>query len=487
MTPDAVIVGAGLGGLAAAVDLAAAGKRVLVLEASGQPGGKAGWQTVDGVSFDTGPSVVTLPDVFDALLRRADTTLADELTLRRLDPHTRYHFPDGRTLDLRADPADLHADVAAALGEPAAAELTDFLAYARRIWEAAAPHFVLGDAPTPRRLLGLLPTALRSLPQIDPLRTMNAAIDGRVHDEAVRWILQRFATYNGSDPRRAPATLHCIAHVELGLGVYGIDGGIRALVHTLVRVAERHGAEFRYHTPVAGIRREAGRVVGVTTAEGASIDAPAVVVNADVAHLVAHLLGGERHGLPAHPTPSTSGFTAVLRARRRADRPPHAVLFPTTYADEFIDLFDRDRPPADPTVYLCAQEKAHRVPGWPEHEPLFVMANAPAEPADAPRPPAVWSELRATVLRRLRNADLIDADDTIVWERTPGGLATAFPGTRGAIYGAASNDPFAAFRRPPNTSRLPGLYLASGSAHPGGGLPLCALSGVAAARAILGE
>jgi 1-hydroxycarotenoid 3,4-desaturase len=164
------------------------------------------------------------------------------------------------------------------------------------------------------------------------------------------------------------------------------------------------------------------------------------------------------------------------------------VLFPADYDEEFADIFDRDRPPVAPTVYLCAQERCHGITGWPAAEPVFVMANTPAEPAGAPRPPGVWAALEAAVERRIRASGLWDDGDAMVWRRTPTDLAAAFPGSRGAIYGAASNDRFAAFQRPPNRIRsMPGLYLASGSAHPGGGLPMVALSGMAAADCLAAE
>ena len=177
-----------------------------------------------------------------------------------------------------------------------------------------------------------------------------------------------------------------------------------------------------------------------------------------------------------------SGWNGAVRASRRPDRLPHEVLFPSDYDAEFSDIVDRDRPPADPTVYLCAQERCHGVAGWADAEPVFVMANAPAEPESGSRAPEVWAALETAVERRIRVAGLWGEGDTLVWRRTPADLARTFPGSRGAIYGAASNDRFAAFRRPPN--RVPGvagLYLASGSAHPGGGLPMVALSGLAAA------
>jgi phytoene dehydrogenase-like protein len=317
---------------------------------------------------------------------------------------------------------------------------------------------------------------------------MWGAIRARVRSPHLRWLLARYATYNGSDPRRAPATLNCIAHVELAMGGYGVEGGMYEVARALARAAERAGARIHTGARVERIRTSGGRVQAVETADGRHWPASAIVGNADAAHVLDDLLPrGTIRRAPAEP--SMSGWVGIVRARRRTGaeaRVAHTVLFPGAYMDEFADIFDRGVPPAEPTVYLCAQEACHGRTGWDSDEPLFAMANAPAEPVDAPRAPEAWARLRDTVMQRLRTAGLIAEHDALAWERTPGGLAAEFPGSRGSIYGAASNSPLAAFRRPPN--RVPGvrgLYLASGSAHPGGGVPLCVLSGEAAARALL--
>lgn len=483
------VVGAGIGGLVAGILCAAAGERVVVLERGPRAGGKAGVVTLDGVEVDTGPSVLTLPEVFDDVLRRAGRRLHDEVGLRRPDPATRYLFPGGVVLDVHPDPEATLEATRAALGDEAARELQAFLAHAASIWTHAAPPFVLGPAPTVGHVLSLGPRAWAGVGRIDALRTLAGTIDRRVRTPELRALLGRFATYNGSDLRRTPATMACIAHVELTLGIHGVEGGIHALVQALVRTLEALGGEVRTGCGVDRVLLGGGRARGVRTEAGEELAADAVVVNADVRHLADALLPPRTpHRLP-RAEPSTSGWVGILRARRTADRVGHTVLFPERpYVEEFVDLFDRDRPPEEPTVYLCAQERCHGRRGWADHEPVFVMANTPAEPEDGPRDAALWTALEATVLRRLHHAGLAAEDDRIVWRRSPTGLAQAFPGTRGAIYGAASNDRFAAFRRPTNRLRtVPGVYLASGSAHPGGGLPLCALSGREAARALLDD
>jgi phytoene dehydrogenase-like protein len=399
-----------------------------------------------------------------------------------LDPGFRYRYADGCVVDVAHDPQDTLASVRSALGSAAEAELAAFLAYSRGIWDAAAPNFVLGPAPSWPAMVALALRRPRALLSVDPMRSMAAGIDRHVREPHLRMLLRRYATYNGSDPRQAPATLNCIAHVELSLGGYGVQGGIYALVRALVAAIEARGGVVECGVAVQRVLVQNGTAVGVAVAGGARRHGRAVVVNADVGLLRDELLPEAGRHLPAVVAPSMSGWTAALRAARGPDRMPHEVLFPTDYEAEFADIFDRDRPPAAPTVYLCAQERCHGTTGWPDAEPVFVMANAPAEPAAGARPSQVWADLEAAVEKRIRASGLWSGGDALVWRRTPTDLAAAFPGSRGAIYGAASNDRFAAFKRPPNRVRgLPGLYLASGSAHPGGGLPMVALSGLAAA------
>lgn len=492
---DVVIIGAGIGGLTAALALSSANgtepseRNILVVEQHADPGGKMGRATVDGVEFDTGPSLLTMTDVLETVFQRAGTSLSAELTLRRCDPF-RYRWPSTKpdhpatSLDAHFAIEDTRASIAKTLGENAAEEFIGFMRYTKEIWDAAAPNFVYGEAPTTLSALKLGATKFRDLLKIDPMRTMASAIESRVRTPELRDMFLRYATYNGSDACSAPATLNCIAWVELGLGCYGIEGGMFRLAEALASLARARGVEFQYGHRVGSVDSAQGRITGVTLRSGQRVRARAVVCNADAAHLANDLAPSLRSVDGAYP-PSMSGWTALIKARRR-ERPPHEVLFPAgTYRDEFREIFRNERPPAEPTVYLCAQEKAHGRTGWVEHEPLFVMANAPAEPQSGASDPATWSHLREAVWKRLQNEDLIDADDRIVWQRTPAELAARFQGSRGSIYGASSNSRLSTFRRPANTVReLPGLFLASGSAHPGGGVPMCMLSGLAAAKAV---
>jgi phytoene desaturase len=476
---DAVVVGAGMGGLAAASQLAVAGWRVRLVEASDELGGKAGTATVDGVRFDTGPSVLTLPDVVADLFRDAGEDWRDHVELVRSERPFRYAWPDGTTLDVFADRGRTVGEVERVFGPQHARAFGDFLDYAAAIWSRVADAFVLAPAPSVARVLAGGPGVWASALRIDAFRTMAEAVRAQVREPHLQDVLLRYATYNGSDPERAPATLHCIAHVELTLGQYGVRGGMGTLVDALEALLVRQGVEIvrGHRVDRVIVSRDAAR--GVRLDDGSTIEATACVLNCD-ADAVAPLLG-----LPS-PTArgprSMSGWTAVLRATRRSDRPAHMVLFPSDYRREFADVFDRGRFPIDPAIYCCAQEPAHGIAGWPAHEPVFVMANAPAGGTETP---ADFAErIRTTLVDR----GIVESDDAIVWSRTPRELAARFPGSAGSLYGRASHGWDAAFRRPPN--RVPGvrgLALASGSAHPGGGVPLALLSGREAARCVLAD
>lgn len=479
------VIGAGFGGLAAATLLADAGHEVRVFEAADSVGGKAGTATVDGVTFDTGPSLLTLPDVPRAIFEAVGADFDATVSLRRLTPAFRHVFHDGVHLDLHDTPEASRAAVDATLGADAGGEWAAFLAYASRIWQASADAFVYGDAPELRALMGLDLGTIAGLRHIDALRTMRDAIDQRVRSPHLRRLLWRFATYNGSDVRAAPATLNCIAAVELVLGGHGVQGGIGALAAALADLGRQRGATIDLGAAVARIEHSGGAVRGVALASGASWSCDLVVCNGD-ASVIPHLLG--RAQPQAAPARSMSAWNAVLRVRRDGRAwPAHQAVYADDYLDEFAAIFDRGEVPARPTVYFCHQGVAHGRGGWADADAVFAMVNAPslAGATQDLAPEALEAPMRRHVDAALAVLGVDPADAPTVWRRSPVELAGRFPGSDGALYGAASNSMWSAFRRPTNRVRdVRGLYLASGTAHPGGGVPLALLSGVAAARAI---
>lgn len=487
MTSDVLVVGGGVGGLTAAALLAHRGLRVRLVEAGARLGGKAGVTYVDGVPLDTGPSVLTLPHVIEAVFDEVGLPASERFESIELTPSFRYVFSSGVEVLFHHDLGETFASVESSLGARARAELEDYLAYSRRIWDAAAPHFVMSHAPDVSRLLRGGPRIWGAVRQIDAFRTLRSAIKSRVKTPELVSILERYATYNGSDARTAPATLGCIAHVELGLGGFGVRGGLRAVASALARALERTGVQVELDTKVTELLFSGRKVRGVETTRGTFL-AESVVLGADLGQWQGSFPSGKVPG--GGETPSMSGYNAIfLRCKARDPMPslaPHTVFFPENYEKEFADIFDAGSVPEDPTIYVCAQDRSHGTESYPDREPLFTMVNAPPLTSGRTLPDA--GTIAEKIRERLVAYNLLSAEDELVWSRSPHDLAREFPGSGGALYGPASNSMMSAFRRVPN--RIPdceGLYVASGSAHPGGGVPLAALSGRLAADCVMQE
>lgn len=475
-----IIIGAGIGGLTTAIRLAAAGHRVTVLEQNETVGGKMGQIQRDGFRWDTGPSVITMRPVLEELFATAGRRLEDYLTLRPVEPLTRYFYPDGTTLDATRDLSRMAAQIAA-LDERDVEGYLAYLSYAARLHRLTGPVFIYDQPPSWRSLLRVpWQDALR----VDGGRTMDAAIRSFVHSPHLRQLLGRFATYVGGSPYQAPATLNVIAHVELTGGVWYPQGGIYAIAEALARLAKELGVEIRTGCPVRQISVEGNRIQGVVLANGSLQAADTVVANVDVA-TVYHKLLPPNLATPQRLTrltrvePSCSGFILLLGvAGTTPHLAHHNIFFSSDYRREFDDIFRRGVPPADPTIYVAITSKSDPTHAPAGSENWFVLVNAPALDSRFD-----WSTqadaYRSHVLARLADFGL-DVRGCLQTEQmlTPLNLARLTGAWRGALYGASSNNPFTAFRRPHNRApTVTGLYFVGGTTHPGGGVPMVMLSG----------
>ena len=476
-----------MGGLAAAIRLARAGVGVQLLERAPRVGGKLRELVVPGPegarAFDAGPSVLTLRWVFEELL---DGPLEAHLALVPLDPLCRHFFADGSVLDLFGDEERSAAAIAAFAGPREADGYRALRKKARVIYDIVLENFLLRAQPS---LLGMLrPGVLRGMAQLDAGTSLWQKLSGYFSDPRLRQLFGRYATYNGSDPFRAPATLQVIVHVENALGVWACPDGLYRLADALVATARGLGVEIETDCGADRIVIEHDRVVGVE-ARGRLHRADVVVANCDAATLYEDLLpeqfGGALGRRYDRAERSLSAY--VLLAHLPTSRLPlvhHNVFFSRDYELEFDEL-RKGHSPEDPTVYLCAQD---RVSGTPTgaSERCFLLSNSPPTSAgidwesEGPR-------ARRRILARLGRQG---RPVTPLGERavTPTQFGADFPGSRGALYGLSSNSAFAAFRRPTNrVAGVYGLYAASGSVHPGAGLPLVALSARIAVDAALDD
>jgi phytoene desaturase len=469
---EIVVVGGGVGGLAAAVRLRAAGHAVRVLERRAMLGGKLDVRVRDGFTFDTGPSLLTLPDLLDELFRVAGTRLAAEVDLTRLDPQIRYRWPDGTGFDAGDDPeATSRAIEAFSPGSgPAHRQLTSRGA---RIWAVSERTFLAGPMSGPRDLLGRMRSP-SDLTTIDPVRTLDAVARRTFSDRRLVQWAGRYATYSGSSPYRAPATLACIPAVEARYGVWYPTGGMSALRDALVRVAGRMGVELATGCEVERIDAAGGGVRAVVTSDGTRHRADVVVANVDAEVLYRDLLPdtGALHRA-GRAGRSLSAFVVLAGVRGTTPgQAHHSVWFPADQAHEFRQLVDERVVADDPTIYACVPSVSDSTRAPPGHESWFLLVNAPAGAAVD----------RAAYGSRV--LDLLAGHGTDLRDRlcftetiTPDDLASRYGAPGGAIYGSSSNGRRAAFLRPANRGPQRGLYLVGGSSHPGGGLPLVTVSG----------
>jgi 1-hydroxycarotenoid 3,4-desaturase len=481
-----VVIGAGAGGLAAALDLAARGVAVTVCERAAAPGGKMRAVEVAGRAIDSGPTVLTMRWVLEQLFADAGLALEDYVQTRRLDVLARHHWQDGSVLDLFAD-REASAEAIGAFAGPAEARgYRAFIARAGRIFRTLEASFMQAERPSP---LGLAWRAgLRGLPalaRVAPFATLWSELGRHFKDARLRQLFGRYATYCGASPFAAPATLMLIAHAEQE-GVWTVEGGMHRLARAFAEAAARRGAVFRYRAEVAAVLAETGRAHGVRLATGEEIEADAVIATADHAALRTGLFGPAAAAATAGSAPPRSLSAVTWSLAARASGFPllrHNVFFSRDYPEEFETILGRRRLPDDPTVYLCAQDRGDPNDAEPEGtERLFCLVNAPADGDTRPPTASEIARCEERLFDRLRQAGLTLSERQAV-VTGPEQFAALFPATGGALYGRALHGWSAAFRRPGARTRLPGLLLAGGSVHPGAGVPMAILSGRLAAAA----
>ena len=467
-------MGGGVGGLAAAIRLAADGHEVTVIERNPIVGGKLASFERDGFRFETGPSLLTLPAVFDEVLALAGTSLDEACLPTRLDPTMAYRFADGSHFSTRSDLDSTIAEVEK-MAPGSGDQWRRFHDHGRKVWDVSERTFFAGAMESPAALLSRMRSP-RDLTAIDPLPSLARRALRSFTDPRLRQWAGRYATYAGSSPYRAPATLSCIPYIEQAFGCWYLAGGLPTLAGALARAAISLGVAIRTGTEVVGILTDSGRVTGVALADGERLDAGIVISDADAEYLYTDLIpDGRRLRRVRRAGRSSSGF--VLLAAVDGATPAlahHNVSFSSDYRREFTQIFAEGVPPDDPTVYVCASSITDPTQAPEGGENWFVLVNVPsgdeidwgaAGPRYRDAVLAVMAERGWDIEKRMRWCEIL----------TPADIASRFRSPGGAIYGTSSNGRQSAFLRAANRGPVDGLYLVGGSAHPGGGLPLVAI------------
>jgi phytoene desaturase len=492
------VIGAGMGGMCTAARLAKAGYEVIVFESSDRHGGKCRTEWIGNYAFDTGPSLLTLPAVYRDFFQRTGDVMGRVVELQPVSPSFDYRFADGSAVRFaNLSRKETLAAIEKAFGNEPAQEWDQLMHQAEAMWDVSREPFIESEL---RSVLSLLkrPTLLRDLKIIAPWKTLR---DLKLKDTRLRNILDRYATYSGSDPRVAPAVLASIAFVEEAFGAWHIKGGIGKLGDAVYQRCLDRGVKFEFNTQVTQINHDGKSTTGITLADGRKIDCAIVVANADASMVYNKLITGkvkklhkERANLDK-ADPSLAGFSLLLGLRPTetpTELSHHNIFFPKDYDAEFVDIFDRKQPVQDPTIYLCAPQDESMV-RHPGHEAWFVLVNAPRHD-EGGNEGFNWNDAdfnyryAMQIISSLEERGISIRDRLEVMEfRTPADLERTVAAPGGAIYGTSSNGARSAFMRAKNRSPLKGLYCVGGSAHPGGGLPLVGLSAEIVTQAIVGK
>lgn len=484
-----VVIGAGMGGMCAAARLATAGHQVEVFEYSDTYGGKCRTEWINETGFDTGPSLLTLPAVYRDFFLKTGDSLESVLTLDAVNPAFDYRFSDGSAVEFsNLSRHDTLQSIQKAFGSVAAHDWSKLMTRAGAMWDVSRKPFVESELKS-LFSLALTPSLLGDMTTIAPWKSLRSLVSNFTDDVRLQYIAQRYATYSGSDPRHAPAVLLSIAYVEEAFGAWHVAGGMGKLAQAVYERALEKGVTFHFNSRVKKINHDGKKTTGITLSDGAQVQASVVIANADASQIYNQMITDQlsvfrkpRESL-RKATPSVAGFSILLgmkKAPLKQKLAHHTVLFPADYEAEFTSIFSSHLPVADPAIYICAPNDS-LMSRNPDLEGWTILVNAPRHSPEA----GGWNwsnsefaqEYADSILDKVESRGISLRDQIQFLEiRTPADLESAVLAPGGAIYGTSSNGARAAFSRARNRSPLHGLYCVGGSAHPGGGLPLVAIS-----------
>jgi phytoene desaturase len=475
---QAIVIGAGIAGIATAIRLAVKGFQVKVYEANSYPGGKLSELVQDGFRFDAGPSLFTMPQYIDELFHLAGKDSKDYFEYQQLETLCHYFYEDGTRIQASSDRESFAQEIASKTSD-SADSVKAFLKRSEKIYSITNHVFL-------EKSLHKLSTYLNSqtiksflqITRIDAMRSMNKANQSLFKDEKTVQLFNRYATYNGSNPYQAPATLNVIPHLEYHYGAYFPQDGMYSITTSLVKLAESCGVEFHYNSPVEEIIVKDKVACGVKVS-GNVEPASVVISNMDVwftyKKLLPHLQAPGRTLNQERSSSALIFYWGIAAQFPELDL--HNIFFSKDYEKEFGEIWQNKRIYSDPTIYINITSKCKSADAPEGCENWFVMINVPANAGQD------WEQLiaetRANILVKLsrnlgRDIGSLIKTELILDPRTIESKTSSY---QGSLYGNSSNSQLAAFLRHPNfSSKIKGLYFVGGSVHPGGGIPLALLS-----------
>lgn len=471
------VIGSGIGGLATACRLASKGHEVTVFEKNTSPGGKIGEIKMGGYRFDTGPSLFTLPELVEELYSAAGETVPSTFAYKKLEVLCKYFYNSGENLIAWSDQQKFTDECVQKLGEDPST-IASYFKSASSIYKITADIFLFNSLHKVKNLLKF--SVLKSLLQVHKIRfykTMHSANRSNFKSPLLIQLFDRYATYNGSNPYKAPATLNVIAHLENNLGTYFPKQGMYSIVQHIYKLALKKGVRFNFNSLVTSIDIKNKKVVGLTVGYKAfAFDK--IVSDSDINYVINNLMDHPLKKRFNRLEPSSSALVFYWGVNKEfPELDLHNILFSGDYKEEFNNLFLKKTIDTDPTVYIFVSSKMIKSDAPKNCENWFVMVNAPSNSKEN------WEELIRTtkknIITKINKSLKTNIEDYIEHEKiaSPITIEQNTLSKGGALYGNSSNSMFSAFLRHPNFLKgVKNLYFVGGSVHPGGGIPLCLAS-----------
>jgi 1-hydroxycarotenoid 3,4-desaturase len=485
-----IIIGGGVGGLSAAIELASKGVEIDLIDPNSELGGKIHQTNFNGQMIDSGPTVLTMKWVFESLFNRAGANLADEVKISKLSTIARHLWSKTEQLDLFSDRFKSAEAIENFSSKVEADRFLSFCNLSSKVFQALEPGFINNQRPKigqSGELLGF--AGIKLLGNIGAFRSFWYGLGRQFKDPRLQQLFARYSTYVGSSPWSAPSTLMLIPHVEMS-GVWTIKGGMIELTRAMVKLCIKLGVRF-HKNYCEEILTYKGHASGVRLQDGYSILAENVIFNGDVSAIANGLLGPMVKTASKKIQPSErslSALTWVLQSKTNGlQLSRHNVFFNENYQNEFTDIFKKQQLPRKPTVYLCAQDRDDcGLSVKNQLERLFILVNAPPLGDNSKITKMEYKKCQSSAVSLLNKCGLSIETPPETWiQKTAVDFHQRYPSTGGSLYGSKTHGWLTPFRRQASRSKIPGLYLSGGSTHPGPGIPMATISGRLAAEALM--
>ncbi|MDP4550076.1 phytoene desaturase family protein [Alkalihalobacillus macyae] len=482
MGKKTIVIGAGLGGLSAAIRLAADGHNVTILEKNERAGGKLNKRSGQGFNFDTGPSILTMPWVLEKLFSSAGRNVSDYMTIKRIEPQWRTFFEDGAQIDVTSDIAVMLSEVHKR-SEKDYSNFLSYLDYCKTMFDLSLKSFYKKSLSGIQDLQKL--HTFKDLLTMNPMKSMSQATEKYLDDKHLQQLFNFFIMYIGSSPYHSPAILSQLVYVQLGLGIYYVEGGMYNIAEGMLKLLDELGVDVQVNTEVAEILTVNKKAAGVKLASGHTMEADLVVSNLEGIPAHETLLKGEpgaekvKNDLKKY-TPTVSGLVLLLGVNKTFDHLEHHNFFFSKDPElEFKQIFDEGIPADDPTVYIGVSSKSDPSQAPEGKENLFVLTHVPPlQPGESFE--EYRGKYREIVLDKLERMGMTGLRESIEFEYQfiPDDIRDLYGSNGGSIYGVATDRKVnGGFKIPSRSSLVDNLYFVGGSTHPGGGVPMVTLSG----------